>query len=204
MSLPACQERILSGIENALRAGEPRLASRFAIFARLASGEELPRTEQLEPQSWRRRALASAGRAYRFLVPRPQPPGGAAGRAPGRPAARLRAAVVLPVLLIMMASATAVTAIAGTRACARAPTARPSSRPGGQRAPPAGRSSRAPTARGIIRPPATNPPIRDRPHAAPGRPPRRTAGPGRPHGPAWWRPAPADLGCLARGCRGMG
>jgi len=121
MSLPACQERILSGIENALRACEPRLASRFAIFARLTSGEELPRTEQLEPQSWLRRALASAGRAYRFLVPRPQPPGGAAGRAPGRPAARLRAAVVLPVLLIMMASATAVTAIAGTHACAPPP-----------------------------------------------------------------------------------
>ena len=45
MSLPACQERILSAIEKTLRAGEPRLASRFAIFTRLASGEDLPRTE---------------------------------------------------------------------------------------------------------------------------------------------------------------
>ena len=44
MSLPACQERVLSAMENALRVAEPRLASRFAIFARLASGEALPRT----------------------------------------------------------------------------------------------------------------------------------------------------------------
>ena len=55
MGLPACQERILSGIENALRQGEPHLVSRFAIFTRLASGEELPRTEQLMPT-----ALAAA------------------------------------------------------------------------------------------------------------------------------------------------
>ena len=71
MSLPACQERILSGIEDTLRKGEPRLASRFAIFSRLTRGEELPRTEQLMPQPWLRRALASAGRAWRFLFPRP-------------------------------------------------------------------------------------------------------------------------------------
>ena len=42
MGLPACQERILTGIEHALRQGEPHLVSRFAIFTRLASGEELP------------------------------------------------------------------------------------------------------------------------------------------------------------------
>ena len=114
MSLPACQERILSGIEDTLRKGEPRLASRFAIFSRLTRGEELPRTEQLMPQPWLRRALASAGRAWRFLLPRPRPCGVAAMR----PAARLRAVVVLPVLLIIMASATVVTAIAGTHPCA--------------------------------------------------------------------------------------
>jgi hypothetical protein len=50
MSLPACQERILAGIENALRTGEPRLASRFAIFTRLTWDEELPSTEQLGPR----------------------------------------------------------------------------------------------------------------------------------------------------------
>jgi hypothetical protein len=117
MSLPACQERILSGMENALRACEPRLASRFAIFARLTRDEEIPPTEQLVPQPWRRRAMARAGRAFRFLFPRPQSRGSAAVRAQGRPAARLRAVVVLPVLLIAMASATVATAIAGTHTC---------------------------------------------------------------------------------------
>jgi hypothetical protein len=117
MSLPACQERALSAIENALRAGEPRLASRFAIFTRLTSGEEFPRTEQLAPQPWLQRALASAGRAFRLLFPRPGVRGGTAVR----PAVRLRAVVVLPVLLITMASATIATAIAGTHACAPAP-----------------------------------------------------------------------------------
>ena len=85
MSLPACQERILSAIEKTLRAGEPRLASRFAIFTRLASGEDLPRTEQLMPQPWPQRVLASAGRAFRLFFPRPRPRGIAAARAPGRP-----------------------------------------------------------------------------------------------------------------------
>ena len=117
MSLPAWQERILSGMEDALRKGEPRLASRFAIFSRLTRGEALPRTEQVMPQPWLRRVLASAGRAWRILFPQPQPRGVAAMR----PATRLRAVVVLPVLLIIMASATVVTAIAGTHPCAPAP-----------------------------------------------------------------------------------
>ncbi len=39
MSLPACQERTLSGIESALEASEPHLASMFAIFTRLNQGE---------------------------------------------------------------------------------------------------------------------------------------------------------------------
>ena len=112
---------MLSAIEKTLRAGEPRLASIFAIFTRLASGEELPRTEQLMPQPWLRRVLASAGRAFRSFFPRSRPRGIAAMRAPGRPAARLRAAVVLPVLLLIMASATIATALAGTHACAPAP-----------------------------------------------------------------------------------
>jgi hypothetical protein len=116
MSLPACQERILSRMEDALRKGEPRLASRFAIFSRLTRGEALPRTEQLMPQPWPQRVLASTGRAWRLLFPRPQSRGVAARR----PAARLRAAVVLPVLMIIMASATAVAAVAGTHPCAPA------------------------------------------------------------------------------------
>jgi hypothetical protein len=113
MSLPACQERMLSGIADALRKGEPRLASIFAIFSRLTRDEALPRTEQLTPQPWLRRMLARAGRAWRFFYPPPPPRGIAATR----PTARLRAAVVLPVLLIIMASATVVAAIGGTPSC---------------------------------------------------------------------------------------
>ncbi len=39
MSLPAGQQRVLHGIEGALRAGEPQLASMFAIFAQLHQDE---------------------------------------------------------------------------------------------------------------------------------------------------------------------
>jgi len=125
MSLPACQERVLSAMEDALKAGEPRLASRFAIFTRLASGEDLPRTERIVQQPWLRRVLAAAARMGRLLFPRSRARGIAALRAPGRPALRLRAVVVLPVLLIMMASATIAAAIAGTHTCAPAPTRPP-------------------------------------------------------------------------------
>jgi hypothetical protein len=45
VSLPACQQRALDGIEGALQACEPRLASMFAIFTRLARDEAVPRTE---------------------------------------------------------------------------------------------------------------------------------------------------------------
>jgi hypothetical protein len=116
MSLPACQERVLSAIEDALRTGEPRLASRFAMFTRLTRDEALPHTEQLVPQHWLRHVLAGAGRVWRLLFPRPQASGGAVVRH----AARLRGVVVLPVLLIMMASAAIATAIAGTHSCAAA------------------------------------------------------------------------------------
>ena len=116
MSLPARQERTLSRIENALRTGEPRMASRFAIFTRLTRDEELPRTEQLMPQPWLRRVLVSAGWACRFLFPRSR----SRGIAAMRPAARLQAVVVLPVLLLMMASATVAAAMARTHSCAPA------------------------------------------------------------------------------------
>ena len=47
MSFPAGQQRILDGIAEALRMTEPRLASMFAIFARLAKDEPPPRRERL-------------------------------------------------------------------------------------------------------------------------------------------------------------
>jgi hypothetical protein len=52
MSLPACQQRVLDTIENALQKREPRLASMFAMFTRLTRGEGLPRTERLEVTPW--------------------------------------------------------------------------------------------------------------------------------------------------------
>lgn len=52
MTLPASQQRDLDAIENRLAKREPRLASMFAIFTRLASGEALPRREALQLVPW--------------------------------------------------------------------------------------------------------------------------------------------------------
>jgi hypothetical protein len=101
MGLPACQERILSGIETVLRQGEPHLASRFAIFTRLAGGEELPRTEQLVVEPWPRRWLKRA---------------------------RLRAVLAIPAALIALTVMLFVASITGSRTCpamARSPRAVP-------------------------------------------------------------------------------
>lgn len=90
MGLPAGQQRVLDGIEDALRSGEPRLASMFSIFTRLSRTEARPHREQLPYEcgwrSWpaRLRYALSARRLYRgwrllrsrpgnrkrFLVPR--------------------------------------------------------------------------------------------------------------------------------------
>jgi len=51
VSLPACQQRALDGIETALQVREPRLASMFAIFTRLAKDEAVPRTESLRAET---------------------------------------------------------------------------------------------------------------------------------------------------------
>jgi hypothetical protein len=101
MGLPLGQERILSGIEIALRQGEPHLASRFAIFARLAGGEELPRTEQLVLEPWPRRWLKGA---------------------------RPRAVLAIPAALIALAAMLFLAGITGARTCpatARSPRAVP-------------------------------------------------------------------------------
>jgi hypothetical protein len=90
MGLPAHQERILSGIENSLRQGEPHLVSRFAIFARLAGGDELPRTEQLILPPWPQRWLKNA---------------------------RLRALLTVPAALIALAAALFFASTSGARPC---------------------------------------------------------------------------------------
>jgi hypothetical protein len=47
MSLPACQQRVLDGIAEDLRASEPKMAAMFSIFTRLCGSEGRPRREQL-------------------------------------------------------------------------------------------------------------------------------------------------------------
>jgi hypothetical protein len=53
MSLPARQERELEQIEGALEATEPRLASMFAMFNRLAKGERPVSAERVRSRAWR-------------------------------------------------------------------------------------------------------------------------------------------------------
>jgi Protein of unknown function (DUF3040) len=68
MSLRARQQRVLDGVERALRAGDPHLAGMFAIFARLNVGEPVgaePRARRRRPR-WPR--LGPAFSAF-VLVP---------------------------------------------------------------------------------------------------------------------------------------
>jgi hypothetical protein len=116
MSLPAHQERILHGIESALRTCEPRLASRFAIFTRLTKDEDLPPREQVVPQAWPKRVAA----AWRGSPHGARPGGGAPAAARGRTMAGFRAAVLLPVVLIAMASALVAASLTASHACTAA------------------------------------------------------------------------------------
>ena len=64
MSLPACQQRALNRMEGALRASEPHLASMYAIFDRLNTGEPIG-AEQL---TRRRRRWLQQGTAMYAIV----------------------------------------------------------------------------------------------------------------------------------------
>ncbi len=73
MALPAGQQQVLDRIEDAMRLGEPRLASMFAIFTRLTRHEARPSREQLPfgRRGWRCRLLSvryilSARHALRY------------------------------------------------------------------------------------------------------------------------------------------
>jgi hypothetical protein len=63
MSLPARQQRMLNGIEAALQASEPQLASMFAVFARLTEDEGPAETERLS--GFR---LSASGNVRAFLA----------------------------------------------------------------------------------------------------------------------------------------
>jgi hypothetical protein len=90
MSLPTGQQRVLERIEGKLRESDPRLVSLFTIFTRLTLTEKMPWIEQVKvrPVAYR---IARTGAWFRGI-----------GR---RPAARVRAMLLLPAALAAMACA---------------------------------------------------------------------------------------------------
>ncbi len=62
MSLPASQQRVLDGMDRALQADEPHMASMFAIFARLNEGTEPVGAEPLKRRRWRDPRSSQSGR----------------------------------------------------------------------------------------------------------------------------------------------
>jgi hypothetical protein len=84
MSLPARQLRKLEEIEGSLNGSDPRLRSLFAIFTRLTRGEAMPWFEQVPA-----RPIADGLAAVR----------GAVRSIARRPAARVRALLLLPAML---------------------------------------------------------------------------------------------------------
>ena len=90
MSLPTGQQRTLESIEGKLAESDPRLASLFSIFTRLNLTERMPWIEQVAVRPVADR-LASLGGWFRWTA--------------RRPAARLRAMVLLPAALTAVACA---------------------------------------------------------------------------------------------------
>jgi len=90
MSLPPGQQRALKSIEGKLAESDPRLVSLFSIFTRLTLTEKMPWIEQvaLRPVADRLAALAYW---LRWIA--------------RRPAARVRAMVLLPAALTAVACA---------------------------------------------------------------------------------------------------
>jgi hypothetical protein len=90
MSLPIGQQRDLESIEGKLAESDPRLVSLFSIFTRLTLTEKMPWIEQIavRPMAYRLGALASW---FRWIA--------------RRPAARVRAMVLLPAALTAVACA---------------------------------------------------------------------------------------------------
>ena len=90
MSLPTGQQRVLERIEGRLAESDPRLVSLFTIFTRLTRAEKRPWIEQVRvrPVAYR---LSRIGAWFRGV-----------GR---RPAARVRAMLLLPAALTAMACA---------------------------------------------------------------------------------------------------
>jgi hypothetical protein len=111
MSLPACQQRVLDGIAESLRATEPKLAAMFAIFTRLCRNEAPPLGEQLAARAGFRAWLAG-------LIRRP------AGRRKHPATAWVRALIISQVTMALVLFAVLIGTVARAPGCANAPLAR--------------------------------------------------------------------------------
>ena len=108
MGLPTCQQRMLDSIEGELAKSDPPLTALFAIFSRLTRSEAMPWFEQMTVRP-AVDLLARLGYWCRWLA--------------RRPAARVRALVVLPAALAAMACAlTLAFAFAGSQKSAHGAT----------------------------------------------------------------------------------
>ncbi len=90
MSLPNGQQRVLESIEGKLAESDPRLVSLFSIFTRLTLAERMPWIEQVAVRPVADR-LAAVGHWFRWIT--------------RRPAARVRALLLLPAALTAVACA---------------------------------------------------------------------------------------------------
>ena len=90
MSLPIGQQRDLESIEGKLAESDPRLVSLFSIFTRLTLTEKMPWIEQVAVRPVADR-LATLAYWFRWVA--------------RRPAARVRAMVLLPAALTAVACA---------------------------------------------------------------------------------------------------
>jgi hypothetical protein len=108
MSLPASQQRALDAIDSELRGADARLARMFSVFTELTRQEKMPPAETFQPVRWWTRAGRRAARRQRgCTLPGCRRPGHQgqgwrwAGQplSGGRPASRLGAIVLLPLLL---------------------------------------------------------------------------------------------------------
>ena len=93
MSLSAWEQDALDSIKDRLASSDPTLVARLAIFARLASGEEMPAREEIQ---------VGAGRAVRGAHPDASR-GRRTGRRLGLPQAALLVWLVTSVALIVVA-----------------------------------------------------------------------------------------------------
>jgi hypothetical protein len=113
MSLPTRQLRKLEEIEGSLTGTDPRLRSLFAIFTRLTRGEAMPWIEEVPV-----RPVADTLAATR----------GAVRRIARRPAARIRALLLLPAMLGAMVCGVMIAAGVHGRAAASVSVKPPAAR----------------------------------------------------------------------------